>query len=406
MGTQYSLEVEIIHNFNGCPSKGHMIVKIPQFSSIIDIDLLSVKRLVSGSEVEKTLIERGKKFEANSGVSYVSYIGNVTRCNWYSDQNFRSDGRIMIDSTSFARIDNDGFTEIIRSLGIEYNNEEANRIILSDDNYFSTIPYVIGFSFRAKQWGRFTIDTVSSIEWREDAFDKLVLDKDKKEMIKALVEHQDGSFNDIIDGKGGGCIFLLHGDPGQGKTLTAETVSELLKRPLYSVSVGELGTDPTQLENRLREILDIATVWNATILIDEADVFLESRDQHDILRNAMVGVFLRLLEYHQGVLFLTTNRVKNIDRAFYSRISVAIKYDGGSIEKRSRIWKNLTESADLKLSKDDIARLSAHDINGRQIKNIIRMTQTLSKARNIPVTVSGIEKNIKMATEFEREMGI
>jgi hypothetical protein len=34
------------------------------------------------------------------------------------------------------------------------------------------------------------------------------------------------------------------------------------------------------------------------------DIFLERRTEQDIKRNAMVGIFLRLLEYHQGVLFL------------------------------------------------------------------------------------------------------
>lgn len=32
------------------------------------------------------------------------------------------------------------------------------------------------------------------------------------------------------------------------------------------------------------------------MLIDEADVFLEKRDLHDLARNAMVAVFLRQLE--------------------------------------------------------------------------------------------------------------
>jgi SpoVK/Ycf46/Vps4 family AAA+-type ATPase len=55
------------------------------------------------------------------------------------------------------------------------------------------------------------------------------------------------------------------------------------------------------------------------MLIDEADIFLEKRSTEDIERNAVVGTFLRLLEYYDGVLFLTTNRVHNFDEAFYSR---------------------------------------------------------------------------------------
>ena len=31
------------------------------------------------------------------------------------------------------------------------------------------------------------------------------------------------------------------------------------------------------------------------------DIFLERRADHDIARNALVGIFLRLLEYHQGI---------------------------------------------------------------------------------------------------------
>lgn len=37
----------------------------------------------------------------------------------------------------------------------------------------------------------------------------------------------------------------------------------------------------------------LATVWKAVLLIDEADIFLQKRATSDIERNALVGVFLR-----------------------------------------------------------------------------------------------------------------
>lgn len=66
--------------------------------------------------------------------------------------------------------------------------------------------------------------------------------------------------------------------------------------------------------------MDLSATWRAVLLIDEADVFLERRSPHDINGNAIVGVFLRVLEYCTGILFLTSNRVTTIDEAFRSRI--------------------------------------------------------------------------------------
>jgi len=86
-------------------------------------------------------------------------------------------------------------------------------------------------------------------------------------------------FTDIISGKGGGCIFLLHGNPGVGKTLTAEAVSEHLHIPLYMVTVGELGVTPDVLEKNLQNILELAGIWGSAILLDEADIFLEKRSK-------------------------------------------------------------------------------------------------------------------------------
>jgi len=218
-------------------------------------------------------------------------------------------------------------------------------------------------------------------------------------MIKALVINQDKSLTDIITGKGGGCIFLLHGSPGVGKTLTAEAIAELLHKPLYSVSVGELGTSTTQLEDSLREILEVASTWNAVILLDEADIFLEKRTESDIKRNAMVGIFLRLLEYHQGVLFLTTNRVKTFDRAFHSRISVALQYEDLDSKAREKIWSNFFEIGNIK--DVNIEKLAQFELNGRQIKNVVRLAQSLSYSKGEQVTYDHFEKTIQLIETFK-----
>jgi SpoVK/Ycf46/Vps4 family AAA+-type ATPase len=190
------------------------------------------------------------------------------------------------------------------------------------------------------------VEGLFKIEYAEATFDRLVLPPARKRMIKALVRHSNDTFHDIVSGKGEGSVFLLFGPPGCGKTLTAEAISEMLHRPLYSVSIGQLGTTPAELESKLGEILDLCSRWDALILLDEADLFLENRTHGGSLeRNAMVSVMLRLVEYFKGVLFLTSNRVDSLDPAFKTRSTLALNYEPLDEAAREQVWRNLLEAS-------------------------------------------------------------
>jgi hypothetical protein len=176
-------------------------------------------------------------------------------------------------------------------------------------------------------------------------------------------------------------------------------------------SAGELGTDSRFLETELQKILDICHAWGAILLLDEADVFLEKRNMHDIHRNALVSIFLRQLEYFQGILFLTTNRVEvslsvffnsqriyvlvmtncgsqTFDDAFQSRIHIALRYDSLDHKAKKTIFKifiervRILEKIDLMpFSEEDFNVLARHDLNGRQIKNTVRTAQAWPSIR-------------------------
>jgi len=121
------------------------------------------------------------------------------------------------------------------------------------------------------------------------------------------------------------------------------------------------------MERKLRGWLRLAHRWGAVMLIDEADVFLEKRMDSDIKRNSLVSgkdaqppvclildrrrgidlagslaiymvVFLREIEYYQGILFLTSNRVGKFDDAIVSRIHVVIHYKNLDNDYRAKIW--------------------------------------------------------------------
>ncbi|KNC99106.1 uncharacterized protein SPPG_05366 [Spizellomyces punctatus DAOM BR117] len=267
-------------------------------------------------------------------------------------------------------------------------------------------PALVAFSFNLKAWGHVLVDGVENIQFNDRAFDQLVLPEERKRLIRALVTYGgDDDFQDIIGGKSGGSIFLLHGPPGVGKTLTAEAIAEALHRPLYYVTMGELGTTPEEMERRLADVLDLCAGWNALTIIDEADVFLEKRATSDVLRNAMVCVMLRLLEYHQGILFLTTNRVREFDPAFESRVTVALRYDGLTPAARAKVWKNLIGRLNIPCENNlDFDSLGKHEMNGRQIKNAVRLAAVLAKDDHLPLSQAHIDRTIEITSLGREDM--
>ena len=112
----------------------------------------------------------------------------------------------------------------------------------------------------------------------------------------------------------------------------------MTERPLLSLTCGDLGIEPATVEKTLTKWLKLAISWDAILLLDEADVYLESRISQDLQRNTLVSIFLRALEYYQGLLFLTTNRVGTFDDAFVSRIHVVIHYPDFTNKQRGQIW--------------------------------------------------------------------
>jgi SpoVK/Ycf46/Vps4 family AAA+-type ATPase len=109
--------------------------------------------------------------------------------------------------------------------------------------------------------------------------------------------------------------------------------------------------------------------------MDEADVFMAKRDQ-DLERSAIVGVFLRLLDYYPGLFFLTSNRVDVIDPAFKSRITLSLAYPSLGREARLRVWETMLRMAGLTVS-DGIDGIPDLDLNGRQIRNLVRLVRVL-----------------------------
>jgi hypothetical protein len=391
-----------------CEIKTHCV--IPDFIGTLQIDSMPFK---SYNEYDKdTYVKRGamycKLVKEISHLSHSGFMYRIVRNQHIALMKLRNNGRIVIDDSNETLLE----TQQNTYQGSEHNFSEE----VPEDKLDLCYPYLYGHSLTNKEWGDFLITDLTNIIYRDDAFDLLRLDTlidvptpegdhvkiMKKELIHKIVLNQKNiKFHDIIDGKSSGLIILLYGPPGVGKTLTAEVTAEVLHLPLRKLSLGELGTSVGDIEKKLTELLDNVRRWNAVLLIDEVDILLEKRSEKtSIKKNAIVGVFLRELEYHDGIIFLTSNRFEVIDPAVDSRIHFKISYDDLSHDDKMSIFRSHMRSLSAEPIADKIETLieKCPDFNGRKIKNILMMSQCFSYPAQI--THAHISAALKITNSY------
>lgn len=256
---------------------------------------------------------------------------------------------------------------------------------------FTQLPvhgYILMFHLDLHHYLWVHVDDMQPYDYQPALKQKLILPPEQTDLIDILTAEMDVLMDDIVAGKSGGTTVLCAGPAGVGKTLTAEVYSEIIRRPLYRVHSGQLGLNVAAMESALKDVLTRAQRWGAVMLIDEADVYIKRRDD-DMTMNAVVGVFLRVLEYFNGLLFLTTNRVDDIDEAIVSRCIAMIKFYPPDAEARAKIWRVMTEQFGLQVEDALIAQLAEifPHATGRDIKGLAKLTAKFCGHKSVAPTL-------------------
>jgi AAA+ superfamily predicted ATPase len=203
------------------------------------------------------------------------------------------------------------------------------------------------------------------------------------------------------------CIFS--GDPGTGKSHTAEAIGNELGLPVYKVNFAQLASKYIgETEKNLERIFDRFSGKPGILFFDEAEaVFskrIEVKDSHDKHANNEQSFLLQKIEEFSGIVILATN-VQNLsqyfDKAFQRRIRQVIPFSFPDYPERLRIWQNALATP-FQWEPDLPERLAKnYQFSGGSIYNVVSDAIVEALARNThTITFDLLEK--PMQEEFQK----
>ncbi|KAK5048502.1 hypothetical protein LTR84_005592 [Exophiala bonariae] len=291
-------------------------------------------------------------------------------------------------------------------------NPDSYLDVLSQNDLHHLLPgVVVGYSLRNRRWVALRLDLLQEIHY--NALDGGWTTLSCLAIIKGWCEQWSKNLRTKtrvpIEDKGKGSKLILCVVKAKVASYCSMAYLELEKqaqlcvaaytrRPLLPITCGDIGYTPADVERFLDNIFTLAHKWGCVLLLDEADVFLAKRLKHDVKHNGLVSVFLRVLEYYSGILFLTTNRVGTIDDAFRSRIHLTLFYPQLNRPQTIQVWESNIRRVEeynkyrkehhlpiMKYDKEELLDFAGRRFdaelrwNGRQIRNAFQTAIALAE---------------------------
>lgn len=114
-----------------------------------------------------------------------------------------------------------------------------------------------------------------------------------------------------------------------------------------------------------------------------------------------------MLEYYEGIIILTTNRILSLDVAVESRIHLGIQYRDLTSDQVQKIFQNFLDDvddsriADREAIKREVKRtVRLVKLNGRQIRNIIMTSLLLAESEGSKLKAHHVEAAIDATQSF------
>jgi AAA+ superfamily predicted ATPase len=205
----------------------------------------------------------------------------------------------------------------------------------------------------------------------------------------------------------GGVKALFTGEPGTGKTMSAEVVTGVLGLELLKVDLAQVVSKWVgETEKNMETVFQQAEDSQAVLLFDEADALFGKRGEvkhgTDRYANLEVGYLLQRLEASNGLVILTSNLKENIDPAFTRRFHFVVHFPRPGVAERRRLWQ-LAFPPEAPLAPDvDVDVLCRLDLTGAGITSAAR-TAALAAADTASAAISMRHVVRGVSRQFQRE---
>lgn len=198
-----------------------------------------------------------------------------------------------------------------------------------------------------------------------------------------------------------GISALFAGEPGTGKTLSAQVIASELKMDLYKIDLSTVVSKYIgDTEKNLEQIFVQAKNSNSILFFDEADAIFGKRsdvkDAHDRYANIEVGYLLQRMETYDGIVILATNLRSNIDDAFTRRLQFVVDFPFPDESQRFEIWKVLFPPDVPREENIDFSYFANNfKLSGGSIRNIIVSASFKAASENQPVSTRHLMQSIR-----------
>ena len=203
--------------------------------------------------------------------------------------------------------------------------------------------------------------------------------------------------------------LLLSGPPGSGKTAFAHQLAKVLDRPLILKRASDIASMWLgETEKNIAQMFTDARKENAVLLLDEADSFLQNRQ--NAVRSwevTQVNELLTQMECFEGLFLCATNFRQNVDSAAIRRFGLKVQFDYLSVSQSKTLYLATLVESGYEAS-DELA-LARGELELSRLNNLTPGDFAAVKQRmamlDQPVTPVTLINALKEESQFKPDSG-